>query len=232
LLVLLLGVASVTQSNNKELWFSFLFRIAGYGLLVISFLDILASFFPLHVGDPNWEFALLRSLVGNLPGALIGVVFVFISETNFRVFKLLSRACLVVTVLYLLLVPLGISSALRIDQENQRQVIAFTNQRLLPLQQVREQLSRATTAQDITQLLERLNPQGPIPQINNPQQTKSQLLANLDQTEKKLRSDIAAKRSDTRLSLFEQAFRLNLEAVVSALIFFSLWRSTSRGLRR
>ncbi|MBV9389737.1 MAG: HpsJ family protein [Chroococcidiopsidaceae cyanobacterium CP_BM_ER_R8_30] len=221
----------MTQSN-KELWFGSLFRIAGYGLLVISFLDIIASFFPTHLGNPNWEFALVKSLIGNFPGALIGVVLVFVSETNLRLFKLLSKACLVVTVLYLLLLPLGISSAVRINQDNQRQFVAFTNQRLLPLQQLREQLSKATTAQDLTQFLTRLNPQGPPPEITNPQATKKQLLAKLDTTENNLKTEIAAKQSDTRLNLFQQALRLNLEAIICALVFFALWRSTSRGSRR
>lgn len=232
MLVLLVGVASVTQSNNKELWFSSLFRIAGYGLLVISFLDILGSFFPLHFGDPNWELSLVRSLVGNLPVSLIGVILVFASETNLQVFRLLSTACLVVAALYLLLLPLCIASAVRIDRGTQRQVVAYTDQRLSQLQQVREQLTKATTAEDLTQLLVRLNPQGPTPNIPNPDAAKKQLLTNLNTAEKQLKSDIAAKQFDTRLNLFSQAFRLSLETVISAVIFFSLWRSTGRGGRR
>jgi hypothetical protein len=222
----------VTQSNNKEWWFSSLFRIAGYGLLVLSFFDIIDTFFPPNFTDPAWELGVVRNLVERVPVPLIGVVLVFSSETNLRIFKLLSKACLVVAILYLLLVPLGITSALRIDQKNQQQFVSLINQRTVQIQQVRDLLSKATTAQDITQLLARLNPQGPVPQINNPQQAKSQLTANLNQAEKRAKSDIAAQLSSARLNLFEKTLKLMLEAVVSAIIFFSLWRSNSRAIRR
>jgi len=222
----------VTQSNNKEWWFSSLFRIAGYGLLVLAFLDIIDTFFPPNFTDPGWEFGVVGNLVERVPVPLIGVILVFSSETNLGIFKLLSKICLVVAILYLLLVPLGITSALRIDQKNQQQSVGLNNQRTAQLQQVRDLLSRATTAQDIAQLLARLNPQGPVPQINNPQQAKSQLIANLDQAEKRSKAEIQARLSNTRLNLFEKALKLNLGAIVSAIVFFSLWRSNSKALRR
>jgi len=221
----------MTQSNNKDWWFAPLFRIAGYGLLVLAFLDIVDSFIPPHFQDPLWEFEVVGNLVERVPVPLIGVVLVFSSETNIRVFRFLSTACLVVAVLYLLLVPLGISSAWRIDQQNEQKFSSLVSQRLAQVQQVREVLSRATTSQDLSQILSRLSPQSPPPQINNPAELKSQLISKLAQADKTVRAEVQAKQADTRNTLVEKGLKLNLGALVSSVIFFRIWRSNRRALR-
>lgn len=209
---------------------SSLFRIAGYGLLVLAFFDIIDTFIPPKF-TPEWEFGVVGSLVERVPVPLLGVLLVFASETNLRIFKLLSRACVVVAALYILLIPLGLTSALVIDKKNQQQLNTINNQRSIQLQALREQLSKATTGQDIAQILARINPQAQIPQINNPEAIKTKLLKQLDQAQKKLKTETDSNHSDTRLALLEKSLKLNLGALVSSFVFFSFWRSNSKALK-
>jgi membrane-bound ClpP family serine protease len=55
------------------------------------------------------------NLVERSPVPLIGLVLVLVGEKNFLIFQFLSKACLVVGVLFLLLLPLFISSTWRIQ---------------------------------------------------------------------------------------------------------------------
>lgn len=225
------GSSSVTQSNSNELWFTPLFRLVGYGLLILALFDIIDIFVPPRFTNPAWEFQTVGNLVERVPVPLLGLVLVFSSETSVRVFKFLSTACLVVAVLFLLLIPLGISSALRLDQASEQEISNLINQRSTQVQQLKDQLSKATTAQDIEQVLARLNPQGRPPQINNPQEVKSRLLANLDQADKSVKSQAEAKQANTRLVLIKNVLKSSLGAAVSSVVFFSLWRSNRRALK-
>ncbi len=209
---------------------SSLFRIAGYGLLVLAFFDIIDTFIPPKF-TPEWEFGVVGSLVERVPVPLLGVLLVFASETNLRIFKLLSRACVVVAALYILLIPLGLTSALVIDKKNQQQLNNINNQRSIQLQALREQLSKATTGQDIAQIIARLNPQAQIPQISNPQAIKTKLLEQLDQAQKKVKAETDSNHFDTRLALLEKSLKLNLGALVSSFVFFSFWRSNTKALK-
>jgi len=65
-------------------------------------------------------------------------------------------------------------------------------------------LSRATTPEEINSILARLNPKA-VPEINNPQANKSQLLSEIAQTEKRVKTQVEANRANTRLGLVKKA---------------------------
>ena len=217
--------------NSNELWFSPLFRIAGYGLLGLSLFDIIDIFVPPRFEDPVWEFQMLRSLVERAPVPLLGLVLVLAGEKSSRIFKFLSWASLVVGVLFVLLVPLGVSATVRIDQQNQQQLTSQLNKQTTQIQQLRNVLSKATTAQELSSILARLNPQRRPPQINDPQQIKSQLLSQAAQAEKRVKTQAEASRSSTRLELVKRAIKSLLGALVSGVVFLTIWRKTYKVLK-
>jgi hypothetical protein len=217
--------------NSNEWWFGPLFRIAGYGLLGLSLFDIIDIFVPPRFGDPGWEFQIVRNLVERAPVPLLGVVLVFFGEKNFRIFKFLSWSCLVVGVLFMLLLPLGVSSSFRIYQQNNIQLSSQLNQQTTQIKQLRDLLSRATTPEEINSILARLNPQGRPPEINNPQQIKSQLLSEIAQTEKRVKTQVEANRANTRLGLVKKALKSILGALVSGLVFLSIGSKTRKLLK-
>ncbi len=219
----------MTQFNSNEWWFSPLFRIAGYGLLVLALFDIVDIFTPPLFSNPAWEFQMIRNLVERVPVPLLGVVLVFSSETNFRNFKFLSWACLVVGVLFLLLLPIGISSTWRLDQQ-QLDLSNQINQRTSQVQQLKNQLSKVTTAQELQQVLTNINPQRRPPQISNPNALKSRLLSELAQAQGKLAAQSQENRSG-RQNLVKSALKSNLGALVCGAVFINLWRNNRKALK-
>jgi len=216
----------VKQSNSNEWSFGPLFRIAGYALLALSLLDLIEMFVPPRFTDPAWEFQLVNNLVERVPVPLLGLVLVLVGEQSFRIFKFLSWACLVVGLLFLLLVPLAASSAWRIERLNQLQY----NQQTAQIQQIKAQLNQATTDAEINNALARLNPQGPPPEINNPQETKRQILGKIAQAEQIAKAQIANRAGTTQTRL-KRTVKSILGALVSAAVFLTIWRKTRKVLR-
>ena len=212
----------MTQSNSNQEWFGPLFRLAGYCLLALSLLDILAVFIPLGFTNPVWEFQLVNQLVERVPVPLLGLVLVLIGEQSFRIFKFLSSASLVVGVLFLLLIPLCISSALRIEQQNNSQLSQKTTQ----IQQLKQELNAATTPTQITEVLTRLNPQAATAKIADPQAVKRQVLEKLTQAEQQVGKQQAAQQANNSFSLLKNAVKLVLGSLVSGTVFVIVWRKT------
>ena len=225
------GSSSVTKLNSNEWWFNPIFRIAGYGLLALSLFDIVDIFVSPRFADPVWEFQMLTSLVDRAPVPLLGLVLVEAGENNLRIVKFLSWASLVVGVLFILLIPLGVSCTFRIEQQNQLQISTQLSQQTTQLQQMQDQLSKATTVQDINNVLIRLNPNGRFIESNNPQLIRSQLLSEIAQTEKKVKAIANEKQANARLLLVKNALNYNLAALVCGVVFPSIWGKTRRVLK-
>ena len=221
----------MNKLNSNELWFGPLFRIAGYGLLGLALLDIIDIFIPPRFANPVWEFQTLTNLVERAPVPLLGLVLVLFGEKNLRIFKFLSWASLVAGVLFVLLVPLGVSSGFRIYQQNNQQLSSQLNQQTTQMKQVRELLNKATTSAELSSILARLNPRGRAPEIRNPEQVKSQLLSEIAQTEKRVKAQVEAKRADTRTGLVKNAIKSILGALVSGIVFLSIWGKTHKLLK-
>lgn len=221
----------MTKLNSNEWWFGPLFRIAGYALLALSLFDIVDIFIPARFTNAAWEFQILRNLVERAPVPLLGLVLLLSSAQSSRIVKFLSWSSLVVGILFLLLIPLGVSSSWRLAQQNQQQLTTQLNQQTAQLQQVQDVLAKATTPQEINSVLSRLNPQGPPPAINNPQQVKSQLLSQLTQARTRALAQAEASRTNARQVLIRNAVKSLLGALVCGVVFLSIWRRTGKMLR-
>ena len=215
-----------------------LFRIAGYGLLVLSLFDYINIFIPPRFLDPAWEFQTMANLVERVPVPFLGLVFVFYGENLFRekiekpFLKLFSWLALLVGVLFLLLIPLGIKDSLRIDTLNEATIRNQTTQQLSQAQRVEDILNKANSPEEIGNVLRALNNQRPLPQINDPQGVKKQLLSNIDTAQKRLQQQSTSALDSRRKRLLKEAIKINLGALVSGGLFIYLWRVTSWARRR
>lgn len=221
----------MTKLNSNEWWFGPLFRIAGYALLALSLFDIVDIFIPARFTNAAWEFQIVRNLVERAPVPLLGLVLLLSSAQSSRIVKFFSWSSFVVGILFLLLIPLGVSSSLRLAQQNQQQLTTQLNQQTAQLQQVQDVLAKATTSQEINSVLSRLNPQGPPPAINNPQQVKTQLLSQLTQARNRALAQAEASRTNARQVLIRNAVKSLLGALVCGVAFLSIWRRTGKMLR-
>jgi len=221
----------VTKSNNNESWFAPLFRLVGYGLLALSLFDIIDIFVPSLFTNPAWEFQVVRNLVERVPVPLLGAVLVFAGEKSLRIFKFLSWACLVAGLLFFLLIPLGLSASVRIDQQSSQQLSAQVNQQATQLQQLEAVLNKATTPAEIQSILTRLNPQGGVVSAQNLPQIKSQLLTRIAEGQRQIKTQAANNRANAQRLLVKNAIKSLLGALVSGTIFLMLWRQTNRALK-
>lgn len=221
----------MTKSNNNESWFAPLFRLVGYGLLALSLFDIVDIFVPSLFTNPAWEFQVVRNLVERVPVPLIGAVLVFAGEKSLRIFKFLSWACLVVGLLFILLIPLGLSASVRIDQQSSQQLSAQVSQQTSQLQQLEAILNKATTPAEIQSILTRLNPQGGVVSPQNLPQIKTQLLTRIAEGQKQIKTQAANNRTTAQRLLIKNAIKSLLGALVSGTIFIMLWRWTNKALK-
>lgn len=222
----------MTRSESNEWQTSLLlFHLTGYGLLLFVLFDLIDTVFPPRFMNPVWEFQTIGAVVERVPLPLLGLVLVFYGEANFRakweatVLKLLSRASLLVGVLFLLLIPLCVSNALRINGINNNTIATQSTQQMSQIRQLEEQLGKAT-ANDLESLLARINAQGGSPDINNPQELKSRLLTEVNKTEKALNTQAKATRRDKRFGLLKSSLKWNLGALISGVLFIRIWQAT------
>lgn len=221
----------MTKSNTNESWFAPLFRLVGYGLLALSLFDIIDIFVPSLFTNPAWEFQVVRNLVERVPVPLLGAVLVFAGEKSLRVFKFLSWACLVVALLFFLLIPLGLSASVRIDQQSSQQLSAQVSQQTTQLQQLEAVLNKATTPAEIQNILTRLNPQGGVVSAQNLPQIKTQLLTRIAEGQRQIKTQAANNRANAQRLLVKNAVKSLLGALVAGTIFLMLWRQTNRALK-
>ncbi|MEH1789743.1 MAG: HpsJ family protein [Nostoc sp.] len=205
-----------------------LWRLLGYGLLLLAFLDIIDIFVPPSFMNPNWEFQTIGRLVNQVTVPLIGILFVFSGKLakrakwEPRILALLSHLTLLVGLLFILLVPLGILNTIRLYNSNIDQFNINYNQKVTQANQVEQQFSQASPT-DIDNFFKR---QGRSIDGKNPEELKNQVLSELTQAKQQLKRETEANKSSTTLVLFKNSVKWNLGALISAALFMSIWKET------
>lgn len=222
----------MAQSESNELQPSLiLFHLIGYGLLLLVLIDIINITVPPHFLDPVWEFETIGAVVERVPLPLIGLVLIFYGEASFRskwepaVLKLLSRISLIVGIVFLLLIPLCISDAFRINKINNDRVDTQIKQQLNQIQQVEQQVGKAT-ANDLESLFARLNTQGGTPDIKNPQELKSRISTEISRAKDNLKAQAEALSKTRRLALIKSSVKWVLGCLVAGDLFIRIWQAT------
>lgn len=227
---------ALVKNTSKQLQSMQLLNWIGYGFLLFTLFDFIAAVFPPNFTNAGWEFGLVGNLVERVAAPLIGFGLIFLGghahrSSRERFFlKILSWLALGFALLYALLIVLSISSTLRIDGQNNKQITIQAKQTQNQLQQVREAFQSVTTIEEMETLLGRLNDQGQAPQIENAQQyeeTRKELANFLDQGEKRLKTQVNSTRNTQRQRLFKNFFKWTLGALLSTFLFITIWRSTA-----
>lgn len=223
----------MTESTGNERRSISLLRWIGYGLLVFASLNILELFIPLRLMNPLWELHTIGALVERVIVPLLGLAMVFYGQVNYRddweipLLKGLSWACLLVSMLFALLIPLGISSTVQLYSKAQEQVSTQVNQRLTQMQEFKTQLNQAE-GQELKSLFVRLKPSGtPLP-INNTTELnnfKSRFLSEINKAEATLKSQELIQ-TEQGIVLLKNSIKSNLGALICGILFVRIWRLT------
>ena len=207
----------------------------GYGLLILSLMDVIFLLFPPQIMNPAWEFQTIGGLVERVAVPLIGFLLVFYGERigrlrwEFPLVKILSWLTLLIGLLFLLLIPLGIVNTIRLDKQAQSQISSQVDLNINQIQEVKKQLETAQTPEEMENLLRRLDSQGRAPDIQTPEQVQkvkeevSNFIAN---AESQLSNQANVVQSDQRLTLLKNSIKWNLGALISATLFLMIWRAT------
>lgn len=213
----------------------FILRLIGYGLIVFGILDFLDIVIPPNFTNPIWEFDMLGKLVERVPVPLIGLVLAFMGEQEGRqkgelaLLKYVSWLALIAGFLYILLVPLGVFNTFRINNSNNQQIKTRENRGLNQVKTIQKRLQGVTTFEEMEAFLQGLDQNGGYPEITDAQQfktVKKDLNSSFEQSKKDLTLEASNKRTNQQLKLFKKSFKWNLGALISSLLFLSIWRGT------
>ncbi|MBW4591468.1 MAG: HpsJ family protein [Brasilonema angustatum HA4187-MV1] len=203
-------------------------RSLGYGLLLLALFDIIEMFIPPNFMNPVWEFQTMGMLVEKVPVPLIGLVLVFFGELHSRtkleipILKFLSWLTLLFGILFFLLIPLGLTSTIRLNSQNAAQVQTVSTQKISQADQLEQQVNKASPEQ----IDKFLKSQGRQTDGKNPQQLKEQLLSQVSQAKQQIKTQAEATQSLRGLSLIKTSVKWNLGAVVAGTLFISIWKGT------
>jgi hypothetical protein len=221
----------MAQLIDKEWQYSFLLRPIGYCLLVLALVDIIVLLVPLHLMNSTWELQTIGELIERVPVPLLGLGLVFYQGADLRSkwerlpLQFLSWACLGVGVLFLLLIPLIGVDSVRLNDQISAQINSQLTQQLSGLEQLQEQLGKATTTEDLDNVIAHFHLQGIQPN-SNLQQLKNQLFSGITQAQKTLRSQTEAALTDRRLALLKNSAKWFLGALISGVLFIYIWDIT------
>ncbi|MFQ4142723.1 HpsJ family protein [Chlorogloeopsis sp. ULAP02] len=205
-----------------------IFRVLGYGLLLLALFDIIEMFVPPSFMNPAWEFQTFGTLVERVPVPLIGLVLVFFGETysrnkwEFRVLKFLSWLTLLFAVCFFLMIPLGVINTVRLNNAGTTQINAVSQQQIAQAEQVEKQLTQASPEQ----INNFLKSQGRSLKSQNPEEVKSKILSELSKAKEQVQIQAQANLASQRMKLIKSSVKWNLGALISAALFISLWKAT------
>ncbi|MBD2596744.1 hypothetical protein H6G74_20765 [Nostoc spongiaeforme FACHB-130] len=204
-------------------------RVLGYGLLLLALFDIVETFVPPSIMNPVWEFQAFGALVERIPVTLIGLALVFFGELNarakweFLAVRLLSWLSLLLAIIFILLIPVGVSNTVRLSKQSYNQINNLSQQQITQAEQVEQQLSQAKPEQ----IESFLKSQGRSVDASNPQELKTKVLSEVSQAKERIKLQAQANQSTQRLNLLKNSVKWNLGALVSATLFFVFWKTTS-----
>lgn len=223
----------MNEFNELEWRSVALFRLAGYGLLLLSLFDYINIFTPPRFTNSVWEFQVMGEMVEKMPVPLIGLAFVFFGKDAYRkdvediVLKFLSWIALLLGIFFLLLIPLGINNTLRINNLNNFQINSQLNQGLNQLQQINDKLSSATSDDEINNALRNFNFQGRLPDVKNSQELRTRVLSDLSNAKNQLQTQVETNRMNQKISLVKNSVKWNLGALIAGALFIYVWKLTN-----
>jgi hypothetical protein len=218
------------QAKDGQIWTMYYCRLIGYVFLILTFFDLIETFYPPSIKDPNWLIQVMGLLVERSFAPLIGIVLVFWGAAEYRnmwekpLVRLISWLTLLVSLLYMLLIPLGISAGLRIDKQNNEQAIAQYRQGTTQINEIKNQLNLASE-KDLNTLLGTLKKQNQF-QINSVDELRTKLPEQLDKALENLAGQTLSVQKQQRQKLLKSLIKWEIGALIIATAFLLSWRST------
>ena len=224
-----LGNFSLNMLRSVALW-----RLSGYALLLLFLMDLAEIFIPPRFLNAQWEFEVFGQIVERVPIPLLSFILIFYGGKYLRksweyiFLTIASWLTVLIGVIFILAVPLGIINTIRIDTQTSDAINRQANGRLEVLQQVENRLGDVENAQQMQVLIAQLN-RGNTPRIQNDQQleqAKTSLRNLIEQNRTQINTNSKATIKQARRGLLKRSVKWNAGALVSGVLFISIWQMT------
>ncbi|MEB3310442.1 MAG: HpsJ family protein [Snowella sp.] len=220
-------------TNTANLWSLAILRVIGYGFLAFFLFDLIETVVPLRLTNPVWEFQTFGTLVEKVPILFLAYGLIYLGR-NFgrkRLEKILlpwlTGLVLLLSLLYFLLIPLGVLNTYRLLALNAQQTTQVNTQ-LNRVQTAQKSLKTSRTAADLQRLLTQdLQNADPLPPLQTSQQfqsLKEQLTSVISTGQTQLQAQ-AQSLKEARLTLVKKSVKWNLGALISAVLLLYLWKA-------
>jgi hypothetical protein len=206
--------------------------IFGVIVLILVGIDYLVYLIPFELTNPNWQLEFIGKVANLTWAPLLGFVCIFFYQFNQPIkrsklyfLRLGSWLALIVGILHLALLPLLIQNAYRIHNNNQVAISNQVQQRVQQLSQFETRIETVTDA-ELSNFIANLTRQGQIPQIDNPQELKEQILTRVKSSEQQIRSEAETFRKNQARQLAKNAISWGLIIIISSFAFIWIWYLT------
>lgn len=207
--------------------FLVLFRLVGYGLLLLTLFDVVSAIIPPQFSNPAWQFQTAGGFVERSAVPLIGFILVFYDNQESRkkremlVLKILSWIAFLSAIFYLALIVIFFITPPTLNERSQAQVNAQLDPKIAQIKQLQSQVETAQPAQ-LEILMKNNRVTG-----SNPQAFKAKLLQDASVAQKTFVEQAEAAKSSQKLILIKNAVKWGLGSLVSGVLFIRIWAGTA-----
>jgi hypothetical protein len=219
----------------------FRLRWIGYALIIFSLLDNVDTIIPLQLMDAEWERQTIGVIVERIPILLMGLGLAFNGEAFRRkrlesvILSMISWACLLMMIFFLLLVPVGISSSVRVFNQRQQGINTQVQRELDQVRVSEAQVKQADSSQlqrfaEQIQQSMRQSPQAAAQSrfdLNDLGKFRSQLLAQLKTSRTQIETRANQLREAQQRTLLKDGIKWSFGALIISLLFLMFWQSSS-----
>jgi hypothetical protein len=199
----------------------------GYGLLVFGFLDIFFLLISPSWVTPGWFLLVLEQHVAFVPVVLLGFVLAFFGELKPRllweifVIRWLSWSTLILSVIFLILIPLGIYSTIQVIDQTGQSIEQKGQYDIARLEAVQKKLFETRSVTDLRLLSQVIGVTGV-----QDENLKQEINQKIGSQKRSIEENVKSKITSTQFRSFKKIFKLSIGALLASFAHFLLWKNT------
>jgi uncharacterized membrane protein len=217
-------VISIKDSDEQGIFI--LLSWLGYVILIVSAIDYLRVLYPPQLTNPSWEFQTFINLVNNTWLVLLALILIFMpNRSQIRRFELvflrfLRWIILLGSVIFILLIPLTIQNANRLNQQATVQL----GQQQTTQQKQLNNLEDALQNESVSYFqMQRLKNEFNIQETPESVSLEDSLIEKVQQRKQELQQQIAIQKRNRFRELFAQAGRNIIAGLLIGIFLIRLW---------
>ncbi len=222
---------TVSSGEASENLTAYRFRWIGYGFLLFALIDAIHILLTIQTSQPTWLLQTIGQFVERVVVPLLGFTLIFFGEYYGRKdseklgLRILSWLCMVIAVIFLLMIPPIFLQTLSVNSQARQVVDQQVEQQLTQLKQLEDQLARSNPEQ-LKALAAQLQGLGVSVDPTKPDAVKAQVEARIKTVREQLQNQAQGATAGQASGLWKNAIKWSLGALVSAALFFYLWKSS------